>query len=80
MELLPQFSKNKRRGLTKKNIRSELGMVFSGILREDTKKSKRQLVTLELNILSALEHKPAVRGRTKKIFNGFRSFLDELEK
>lgn len=80
MELLPQFSKSKRKNLTKNQIRSELGLVFSGILKDDTKKSKRQLIVLEFNILKGLEDKPDVKIRTKKIFNGFRSFLDEFEK
>ncbi len=79
MELLPQFSRSKR-NLTKNEMRSELGFVFSGILQDNKKKRKRKLVTLEFNILSRLDDKPLVRVRTKKIFNGFRAFLDEFEK
>lgn len=81
MQLLPQFSKSKRRDLTKQEINSELGLFFSDFLKKSGKdKRKRQLNILENNLLRKLEGKPAVRFRTKRIFIGFRSFLDEFEK
>lgn len=80
MQLLPPYLKSRKRTLTKQEINIELGLIFSGILRSDTKKSKRQLITLETNMLRRLEDKPVVKFRTKRIFIGFRSFLDEFEK
>jgi len=66
--------------LTEKTIRSELGLIFSDILKNDEKKSKRQLNMIRMNILRQLEGKPVVKFKTKRIFNEFSSFLNEFEK
>ncbi len=80
MDLLPQFSKSKQNELTEKKIKLELGLIFSGILKNGDKKSKRQLNMIRINMLRQLEGKPVVRFKTKRIFNEFSSFLDEFEK
>lgn len=81
MDWLPPFSKSKRKDLTKQEINLELGLFFSDFLRKNGKdRRKKQLNILEHNLLRKLDNKPAVKFRTKRIFNGFRSFLDEFEK
>ena len=78
-----QFSRSKakltmRNFYTRKRIKSELGLIFSSILRDDSKASKRQLQTFKMNILRQLEAKPIVKLKTKRILNEFECFLNEL--
>lgn len=79
------FSKNKAQSVrkkmfTEKKIKLELGLIFSDILKNHNKKSKRQLNMVRMNMLRQLEGKSAVMFKTKRIFNEFSSFLDKFEK
>ncbi len=80
MQLPPPFLRSSRK-LTKRQINSELGFLFADFLKNSGKnRRKKQLNILENNLLRRLDAKPAVKFRAKKIFIGFRSFLDEFEK
>ncbi len=80
MDLLPLFSKSKGDILTQRKVKSELGLIFSDILRNNSKESKRQLNIVRINILRQLEAKPVVKLKTKRILKEFNSFLNEFEK
>lgn len=79
MDLLRRSLKNDN-FLTKKNIKSELGLIFSNVLKEDNKNNKRKLNLLKLNLLKNLDKKPTIRFKTKKIFEEFENFLNRFEK
>lgn len=78
LSLLRQSSRN--RVLTEKEVKLELGSFFSDILKEDTKRRKRKFNMVRQNILLGLREKPSIRFKTKKIFEGFETFLDKFEK
>ncbi len=81
--MLPPFSKSKKTMnniLTEKKIKSELGLIFSGILKDNNKESRRQFNVIRMNILRQLETKPVVKRKTKRILKEFNSFLNEFEK
>ncbi len=90
MDLLQQSSKNKnifrfpssknKNSLTEKRIKSQLGFIFSDILKDENKSKRRKLNMVRRNILLGLEGKPLVKFKTKRIFEEFEIFLNRFEK
>lgn len=74
--LEPLKSKNAK---TEKRIRAELGLIFSELLKDDNKKRKRRFNFVKINLLRSLKDKPAVKFRTKRVFNKFEDFLNVFE-